>query len=67
MDTHKEAKTHILSSSQLATHPKRFPQACAQTLAISNILHFDDNREVDDNVSAHASVSKMYHELKDRF
>lgn len=37
---HKEAKTHSLSSSQLATRWKRFSQACAQTCAISNILDF---------------------------
>lgn len=40
VDRHKEAKTHSLSSSQLATRSKRFSQACAQTCAISNILDF---------------------------
>lgn len=40
MERHKEAKTHSLSSSQLATRSKRFSQACAQTCAISNILDF---------------------------
>ena len=40
VERHKEAKTHSLSSSQLATRSKRFSQACAQTCAISDILDF---------------------------
>lgn len=40
VERHKEAKTHSLSSSQLATRSKRFSQACAQTCAVSNILDF---------------------------
>lgn len=40
MERHKEAKTHSLSSSQLASRSKRFSQACSQTCAISGILDF---------------------------
>lgn len=40
VERHKDAKTHSLSSSQLATGSKRFSQACPQTCAISDILDF---------------------------